>query len=139
MLPTQSLPLLLIVQLLIGAFTAILFLQSGFDKVLHYNDNYQWLLEHFKKSVLRSSVWLLLPVITFLELLAGLLAAVGMVLLLWRQEPFFAIAAQVTAATALLGLFAGQRIAKDYAGAAALAPYFIVSVLGVLVYSIPKV
>jgi hypothetical protein len=36
---------------------------------------------------------------------------------------------------ALCSLFAGQRIAKDYTGAATLATYFGVALLGLVVFS----
>jgi hypothetical protein len=40
--------------------------------------------------------------------------------------PFYAA---VCSAVSLLMLFFGQRMAKDYAGAAALVPYFIVIII----------
>jgi hypothetical protein len=37
----------------------------------------------------------------------------------------------LTAGVAILGLFFGQRVAKDYAGAAVLVPYFLLALAGV--------
>ena len=36
----------------------------------------------------------------------------------------------------LLALFTGQRLAKDYAGAAGIVPYFVVGIFGTLIGSI---
>jgi hypothetical protein len=114
----------------IALFHAILFLQSGLDKVWDYKGNLSWLTGHFAHSPLAGSVPLLLPVITLSETAAGLLCAAGVVQLLATQSGTLAYWGLVLSALSLLMLFFGQRIAKDYAGAATLVPYFILTALG---------
>src|SRR4051812_39479386 len=75
-LPAQIAPLL------VAAFLAVLFLQSGFDKVLDRRGNLDWLTGHFAKSPLAKMVPLLLSVITLLEIASGILSAVGFVAIL---------------------------------------------------------
>src|SRR5436309_13436044 len=60
-----------------SAFLAILFLQSGIDKVVDRRGNLEWLKGHFAKSPLAGIVPALLSVITILELAAGILSGIG--------------------------------------------------------------
>ncbi len=112
-------------------FLAILFLQSSIDKILHSKDNLQYLHSVFEKSPLKNSVKLLFPAITILEFSAGISSGIGAVLLGFGNN-FIGKLAIVLCSLALLCLFFGQRIAKDYAGAASLAAYFAVVLLGYL-------
>ena len=122
---------LLAMRLLVAAFLGILFLQSGLDKVFDRKGNLDWLTGHFAKSPLRGVVPLMVTIITLLELGAGALSAVGAVEVgLWTTTRL-AFWGAIAAGTALLALFFGQRIAKDYAGAAGLVPYFLVAVVAV--------
>jgi diacylglycerol kinase len=120
-----------LLQSLTSAFLAILFLQSGIDKVVDRKGNLQWLRGHFAKSPLHASVPLLLTVITILEMTAGILSGIGCVVLVLRHEPVVAFYGAMMAAVSILALFFGQRMAKDYAGAAVLVPYFFLAVLGI--------
>ncbi|NNB86891.1 DoxX family protein [Corallococcus exiguus] len=118
-------------QLLCAAFLAILFLQSGLDKVVDWKGNLGWLTGHFSKSPLKGAVTPMLAVITLMELAAGALSAAGAVALLMNGNPFLSYLGAVLSAVSLLALFFGQRMAKEYAGAAVLVPYFIVALAGV--------
>ncbi len=118
--------------LLSALLVAILFIQSGLDKVFDRKGNLEWLSGHFSKTFLAPQVSLLLTTITLMELAAGLLAAVGIVYFLFANSTVLIFAAAVTAALSLLALFFGQRIAKDYPGAAVIVPYFILII--VLIY-----
>ena len=118
-------------QVLCAAFLAILFLQSGLDKVVDWKGNLGWLTGHFAKSPLKGVVAPMLAVITLLELAAGALSAAGVVALLLNGNPFLGYLGAVLSAVSLLGLFFGQRMAKEYAGAAVLVPYFVVALAGV--------
>jgi hypothetical protein len=75
---------------------------------------------------------LLLSVITAMELAAGALSAIGCVLILLRHDSTIAFYGTLLAGLALLALFFGQRMAKEYAGAAVLVPYFLVVIAGVI-------
>ncbi len=119
-------------QVLISAFFAILFLQSGIDKVLDRKGNLEWLTGHFAKSPLAGMVPLLLSVITVMELAAGALSAIGCVMVLLRRDSTIAFYGVLLSGLALLALFFGQRMAKEYPGAATLVPYFLVVIAGVV-------
>lgn len=121
-----------VLQVLISAFFAVLFLQSGIDKVLDRRGNLDWLTGHFAKSPLAGMVGLLLSLITIMELAAGALSALGCLLILFRHDATVAFYGAVLAGLALLALFFGQRMAKDYPGAAALVPYFLVVIAGIV-------
>jgi hypothetical protein len=125
----SSWPYPLLPQLLVTSWVAVLFLQSGLDKVLHYRGNQAYLTEHFRNSPLHGTVPLLMPLITMLETLAGLTAAAGLFFLL-QGNPVVAFFGQALGALALLCLFSGQRLAQDYAGAATLVPYFLLTLAG---------
>ncbi len=122
-------------KVLIAIFFAILFLQSGLDKVFNYKDNLEWLKGHFEKSVLAKFVPLMVIKITILEVLTGLISLVAIWGICTGTDMYFAIACGL-AALSLLGLFFGQRMAKDYAGAGALVPYFIVAIIGIISFLI---
>lgn len=120
---------LLIAQLLCSAFLSILFLQSGLDKIWHYQDNKAWLTEHFSKSPLSGMVGFLLPTITLLELAGGGLSLIGMISLCVYDSVMIGVWGALLSALALLALFFGQRIAKDYEGAGNLVPYFLLAIV----------
>jgi len=116
-----------LLQIFASAFLAILFLQSGIDKVVDRRGNFEWLKGHFAKSPLAGIVPALLTVITILEVAAGALSAVGCVIVLLLRDSTLAFYGAVVSALAIIALFFGQRIAKDYAGAAVLVPYFLLT------------
>jgi uncharacterized membrane protein YphA (DoxX/SURF4 family) len=124
-------PTIVLLQILVSVFLAILFLQSAIDKVVDRAGNLQWLSGHFAKSPLRGFVPLLLTLITILEMTAGLLTALGFVILLVRRNSLLSFYGAIAAAISILALFFGQRMAKDYAGAAILVPYFLVTLAGI--------
>src|SRR5689334_2400852 len=114
-----------LMQILASAFLAILFLQSGIDKIIDRRGNSEWLKGHFAKSPLAAMVPALLISITIMEIVAGALSAVGCVLIIVLKNPTIALYGATVSAAAIMALFFGQRIAKDYAGAAVLVPYFL--------------
>ena len=114
-----------LVRIFASAFLAILFLQSGIDKILDRRGNFEWLKGHFGKTPLAAMVPALLTSITILEIAAGALSALGCVLVIVLKDPTIAFYGAIVSAAAVLALFFGQRMAKDYAGAAALVPYFL--------------
>jgi diacylglycerol kinase len=120
-----------LMQILTAAFLAILFLQSGIDKLVDRRGNFEWLKGHFAKSPLAELVPALLTIITILELAAGALSALGCVLVIFLHDPSVAFFGAVIATVAILALFLGQRMAKDYAGAAVLVPYFLLGLIAI--------
>ena len=125
---TGPIPLL---QIFVSAFLAILFLQSGIDKIVDRGGNFEWLKEHFAKSPLAGIVPALLICITTLEVGAGALSAVGCVLVIVLKDPSIAFYGAILSAAGITALFFGQRIAKDYAGAAVLVPYFLLTLVAI--------
>ena len=108
---------------------AILFLQSGIDKIKDWKGNLGWLNGHFANSPLKSVVPLLLGVLTIQEMVAGLCCLVGVVTYsMDKANLAFPIIGLIVGLTAFVSLFFGQRMAKDYAGAAGLVPYMIFNV-----------
>ena len=114
-----------------SAFLGILFLQSGIDKILDRRGNFEWLKGHFGKTPLAAMVPALLTSITILEIAAGALSALGCVLVIVLKDPTIAFYGAIVSAAAVLALFFGQRMAKDYAGAAVLVPYFLLTLIAI--------
>src|SRR5512144_2183070 len=104
---------------------AILFIQSGLDKVFDWKGNLEWLTGHFAKTFMGRMVPLLLATITIMELAAGITAAVGLVYFLATGSTLIIFFAAIIASASLAALFFGQRVAKDYPGAAVIVPYFL--------------
>jgi uncharacterized membrane protein YphA (DoxX/SURF4 family) len=121
---------LLLLPLLACGFFAVLFLQSGLDKVFDRKGNLEWMAPHFENSPFGGKVPFFLTVLTLFEVAAGLLAVAGALDLLFGWELGLARWALGWCGFTLLCLFAGQRLAKDYAGAASLAGYFAVCLIG---------
>jgi diacylglycerol kinase len=120
-----------ILQILVSAFLAILFLQSGIDKVVDRRGNRAYLEQHFAKSPLAGTVGPMFAVITLLEISAGALSGMGCVVLILTHDTMVAYLGAVLGAINLVALFFGQRVAKDYVGAAVLVPYFLLAVTGI--------
>jgi hypothetical protein len=115
---------------LFGAlFVAILFIQSGLDKVLDWKGNLEWLTGHFSKTFLNGTVPPMLATITFMELATGILSLVGIFYFLFANSTILIFYASIIGAASIAALFFGQRVAKDYAGAAVLVPYFILTII----------
>jgi hypothetical protein len=117
----------ILLQILVSAFLAILFLQSGIDKIVDRRGNLDWLKGHFAKSPLAGIVPAMVTAITILEIAAGALSAIGCVAIILTRNTTIAFYGAVISAVAILALFFGQRMAKDYAGAAVLVPYFLLA------------
>lgn len=121
-----------VAQVLAAAFLAVLFLQSGLDKVLDWSGNKAYIASVFEKTPLKKLSTFLLFNITVLEVATGVFSAAGVVALVVMRTSAIAFAGATLAGLSLLGLFFGQRIAKDYAGAAGLVPYSLFAVASVL-------
>jgi hypothetical protein len=120
-----------LLQIFGSAFLAILFLQSGIDKIIDHRANLDWLKGHFSKSPLGGVVPILLTAITILEVAAGALSAIGCIILIVSRETTVAFYGAVISAVVIIALFFGQRMAKEYAGAAVLVPYFLLALAAI--------
>lgn len=108
---------------------AIVFLQSGIDKITDKKGNLSWLKGHFANSPLKNMVPFSLFTITVLEILSGLSAVVGAVSLITCEGTLFALISGILSAITFLMLFLGQRLAKDYPGAQTIVIYLLPTVL----------
>lgn len=120
---------LLIPIIVILAFLAITFIQSGYDKVTDWKGNVEWLKGHFSQTVLKNQVQAALFIILALEVVSGAFSVIGIIQLLVNQDIHFANWAALLSCITLLLLLLGQRIAKDYDGARTIVIYFIPTVL----------
>lgn len=118
-----------LIQGLISVFFAILFIQSGLDKVFDWKGYLEWLTGHFANSFLAKMVPLLLATLTVVEVAAGVVSAVGALEAVLYKTYCFAFLGTLLCAVSLIMLFFGQRVAKDYAGAGGLVPYFILAII----------
>lgn len=119
-----------------STFFAILFLQSGLDKVIDWKGNFEFHTSHFANSPLKKIAPTMLVVITIMEVSCGLMSAGGLLFFLVKDDPSLSFYACGLASLNFLALFFGQRVSKDYKGAAVLVPYFILSLIGMYVTSI---
>jgi len=122
---------LYLLQLLVSAFLAILFLQSGIDKIVDRQGNLSWLSGHFSKTPLAGLVPLLFTILTIIEVASGVLSGIGFLALIFSRNPTIAFYGAIVSAIAILCLFFGQRMAKEYAGAAILVPYFLLTLVAI--------
>ena len=74
---------------------------------------------------------LLFTVLTIIEVSAGTLSGIGFLALLFAHNPAIAFYGAIVSAVAILCLFFGQRMAKEYAGAAVLVPYFLLTLVAI--------
>jgi hypothetical protein len=125
-----------LLQLLFSLMISVLFIQSGLDKVINWKGESGFYKEHFKNSILKGTVSLLMPIITLSELAAGFLSAAGIFVMLFTGDTTLAFLGMLMACLSILQLFFGQRVAKDYAGAATLVPYFLMAAAGLYVYMV---
>ena len=123
-----------IVQLLIGLFLGIGLLQSGTDKIVDWKGNMSFLTEHFAQTFMRSLVTPMLMVVTVLETVGGILCLGGVAMALLYQNFNLILMGMIVIAFNFIALFEGQRFSKDYAGAAVLVNYFILTIIGILTY-----
>src|SRR6266478_4544543 len=96
-----------LMQILASGFLAILFLQSGIDKIVDRRGNLEWLKGHFAKSPFAGIVPVLLSAITILELSAGILSAIGCLAVILLRDTTVAFYGAVLSAVAIIALFFG--------------------------------
>ena len=120
-----------VASILVLAFLAVTFIQSGYDKVMDWKGNVAWLKEHFAKTRLKNQVPLALFHILVLELISGILCVVGGIQLLMNSGRTFGLYGGIFSCITLIMLLFGQRLAKDYDGARTIVIYFIPAVMAV--------
>ncbi len=68
--------------------------------------------------------------IAILETIAGVLAAIGALIVLFGGGPTLALWGLVFSSVSLLCLLFGNRMAQEYGGAVVIASYFAVALVG---------
>jgi hypothetical protein len=122
-----------VVMILCAAFMGITFTQSGFDKLINYKSNREYFESQFSKSVFAKMTGMLLPVILLLEIVSGLACLAGIIIfIIDPHNGAVIVTGLISSALTLLLLLFGQRMAKDYAGAASIPGYFLVALVGVV-------
>ena len=119
-------------QIFIAIFLFIAFFQSGLDKVIDRKGNLDFLKAHFSNSPLIKIIPIMLLILTFLEIIGSLMLGYGVYYAFVNRSTLWIFYGFVVIAITIIILFAGQRIAKDYLGAADLVPYFILIMLGIM-------
>ena len=117
----------------ISSFFFILFFQSGLDKAFNWKGELKWLTSHFSQTIFKSSVPLLLFTIMLMELSTAILFGLSIINYFFYINNFLPFLAFFFSTCTFLSLFLGQRIAKDYEGAATIAIYFCINMLGVFI------
>ena len=117
--------------LLVLAFLAITFLQSGYDKIKDWKGNVAWLTSHFSNTILAKQVPLALGTILLLEVISGVLCVSGIIQHLVQDVVIRGLGfyGAILSCITLLFLLFGQRLAKDYDGARTIVIYFIPAVM----------
>lgn len=110
-------------------FLAIVFLQSGLDKALHYKRELGWIQQKFSRNALYAYIGTLFFLLTVFEIISGFVSACGVIMILAGYPATVAAWGAWFAVLTLLMLIFGQRITRDYSGAATLVPYFIAGLL----------
>ena len=119
-------------QIFIAIFLFIAFFQSGLDKVIDRKGNLDFLKAHFSDSPVIKIIPIMLLILTFLEIIGSLMLGYGVYYAFVNRSTLWIFYGFVVIAITIIMLFAGQRIAKDYLGAADLVPYFILIMLGIM-------
>jgi putative oxidoreductase len=124
-----------IIQVFTSLFFAVLFLQSGTDKIIDRVGNIEYIGKQFAGSPMEKFSIELLTLLTILEVLCGLTCLSGAVAILFYKVTIISFYGVLLATLNFLCLFAAQRIAKDYAGAVSIVSYFILAILSLFFLS----
>ena len=121
-----------IVQILSSIFFAIVFFQSGIDKVIDRKGNINFFENHFKNTLFHKIYAQALTALMLLELIAASLCAYGCIYSIVYKNTDFIFYGLLVTSFVLLSLLLGQRIAKDYVGAADITIYFILCIITII-------
>ena len=123
---------LVLCQIFIAIFLIIVFLQSSIDKIIDRKGNLDFFKMHFAKTMINNFSQYLLTIITIFELIGSLTLIYGIYYAFAEKTTLWIFYGFVILSVTLLFLLLGQRLAKDYTGAADLVPYFVLIMLGIM-------
>ncbi len=121
-----------IVQILSSIFFSIVFFQSGIDKLIDRKGNLNFFKNHFKNTLFHKIYSHALTVLMLSELIAASLCVYGCIYSIVYKNTDFILYGLVVTSFVLLSLLLGQRIAKDYIGAADITIYFILCIITIM-------
>src|SRR5258707_7070020 len=90
-----------LLQIFVSAFLAILFLQSGIDKIVDRQGNLEWLKDHFAKSPLAGMVPLMFLLLTIIEVSAGAVNRNGVFALIFAHQSTIAFYCAINSTIAI--------------------------------------
>jgi hypothetical protein len=125
-----------IVQILASLFFSIVFFQSGIDKIIDRKGNLEFFKDHFKDTILNKIFSPALSILAFLEITTAAVCLFGFTYSLVFADTTFIFYGLLLAGLVLLMLLFGQRVAKDYIGAADITVYFIVCIITIMSFKI---
>ena len=102
------------------------------DKIFDRKGNLDFFEAHFSKTIFKNFTPYLLSIITVFELAGTLTLAYGVYYAFAERTTLWIFYGFVILSITLLFLLLGQRLAKDYVGAADLVPYFMLIMLGIM-------
>jgi len=125
-----------IVQILSSLFFSIVFFQSGIDKIIDRKGNLEFFKDHFKDTPLNKIFSPALSILAFLEITTAGVCLFGFTYSLIFADTTFIFYGLLLAGLVLLMLLFGQRVAKDYIGAADITTYFILCIITIISFEI---
>jgi len=123
-----------IAQILVSIFFSIVFFQSSIDKLNDREGNLKFFNQHFKETIFQDYTSLSLDLLVLLEFFSAFLCFVGIFYKVLYNDSIFIYYGLLMSAIVLLSLLLGQRLAKDYAGAADITIYFILCIVTILTF-----
>ena len=118
-----------IAQILVSIFFSIVFFQSSIDKINDRKGNLKFFNHHFKGTFFQNYTSISLNILALLEFTSAFLCCLGIFYKLLYYNSIFIYYGLLVSAIVLLSLLLGQRLAKDYAGAADITIYFILCII----------
>jgi|TARA_B110000091_G_C13617488_1_gene391532 putative oxidoreductase len=119
-------------QILVSIYFSIVFFQSSIDKIIDRENNILFFNEHFKNTIIKKFVPMLLTSLAVLEFFVASLNALAIIYSLLYSNLTFIFYGLLACGVVLLMLLFGQRLAKDYVGAADITIYFILCIITIM-------
>lgn len=117
--------------ILILLFFIITYFFSVVEKLIDWKGTVSYYTNHFKKTILKNTIPLLLLKVIIFEIAAFTTLIIGLYFIVTQNELIIAkIGLEISAFTLLMFLI-GQRLAKDYQGAMNITVYFILNTIGI--------
>ena len=122
-------------EILILLFFIITYFLSVVEKLADWKGTVIYYTNHFKKTILYKMVPLLLINVLMFEIITVIFLTIGLYSVVTENSLLVATVGLEMSAITLLLFLAGQRLAKDYAGAMNITVYFILNSIGIYLCS----